>query len=125
MGWPTSTISTAGCSSFGLSLSLLLRSNGNGQRASGKVKKEKFAGAVLVFAVLSAAPRQAPPARDYFVFVASESVDRIALLRFGPGGITIERERYVGLVPTELAGPHGLAVSPDKKHYYVSTAHGM
>jgi DNA-binding beta-propeller fold protein YncE len=67
---------------------------------------------------------QAPPARDYLFFVASESVDRVALVRFGPGGAKIERERYVGWAPTEVAGPHGLAVSPDKKHFFVSTAHG-
>lgn len=78
--------------------------------------------ALALFAQLGAA--QTPPSRDYFVFVGSESVDRVALLRFGPGGFKVERERYVGTVPTELAGPHGLAVSPDGKHYYVSTAHG-
>jgi DNA-binding beta-propeller fold protein YncE len=65
-----------------------------------------------------------PPARDYLVLVASESVDRVALIRFGPKGAKIERERYVGWAPTEVAGPHGLAVSPDQKHYFVSTAHG-
>ena len=64
------------------------------------------------------------PARDYYVFVASESADRVALIRFGPKGATVERERYVGWAPTELAGPHGVAVSPDKKHYFVSIAHG-
>jgi len=64
------------------------------------------------------------PARDYLVLVASESVDRVALIRFGPGGAKIDRERYVGWSPTEVAGPHGVAVSPDKKHYFVSTAHG-
>ena len=65
-----------------------------------------------------------PPDRDYFVFVASEGDDRIALVRFGPEGATVERERKIGTNPTELAGPHGLYVSPDKKWYYVSTAHG-
>jgi len=65
-----------------------------------------------------------PPTRDYLVLVASESVDRVALVRFGPSGIKVEQERYVGWSPTEVAGPHGLAVSPDKKHYFVSTAHG-
>jgi len=64
------------------------------------------------------------PARDYLVLVASESVDRVALIRFGPNGAKIEKERYVGWAPTEVAGPHGLAVSPDKQHYFVSTAHG-
>lgn len=70
----------------------------------------------------SSAP--APPTRDYFAFVASEGVDRVAVVRFGPSGISVERERYVGWAPTELAGPHGVAVSPDKKHYFVSLAHG-
>jgi DNA-binding beta-propeller fold protein YncE len=49
----------------------------------------------------------------------------VALVRFGPQGIAIEHERYVGSVPSELAGPHGVAVSPDGKHYFVTTAHGM
>ncbi len=66
----------------------------------------------------------AVPARDYLVLVASESVDRVALIRFGAKGATIERERYVGWSPTEVAGPHGVAVSPDAKHYFVTTAHG-
>ncbi len=65
------------------------------------------------------------PQRDYLVYVASESVDRVALVRFGAKGAVIERERYVGYSPTEVAGPHGVAVSPDGKHYFISTAHGM
>ena len=64
------------------------------------------------------------PTRDYLVLVASESVDRVALIRFGANGAKVDRERYVGWAPTEVAGPHGLAVSPDGKHYFVSTAHG-
>ena len=36
----------------------------------------------------------------------------------------VERERRIGTNPTELAGPHGLYVSPDGRWYYVSTAHG-
>jgi DNA-binding beta-propeller fold protein YncE len=75
-------------------------------------------------------PPSAPPAPDpgaagdYLVFVASEGNDRIALVRFGPGGARVERERTIGINPTELVGPHGLYVSPDGGHYYVSTAHG-
>jgi YVTN family beta-propeller protein len=65
-----------------------------------------------------------PPDRDYRVFVASEGNDRIALVRYGPRGIAVERERKIGANPTELAGPHGLYVSPDGRWYYVSTAHG-
>lgn len=70
------------------------------------------------------ASAQSAPQREYYLFVASESVDRVALLHFGPGGFKVEREKYVGIVPTELAGPHGLALSPDGKHWYTSTAHG-
>ena len=62
--------------------------------------------------------------RDYLVFVASEGNDRIALVRFGQGTARVERERKIGINPTELAGPHGLYVSPDGRSYYVSTAHG-
>jgi DNA-binding beta-propeller fold protein YncE len=73
----------------------------------------------------SLAAQPAPPAsRDYLVLVASEAVDKVALVRFGPSGAAVERERYVGWSPTEVAGPHGLAVSPDKKSLFVSTAHG-
>lgn len=64
------------------------------------------------------------PTRDYLVLVASEAVDRVALIRFGAKGATVERERYVGWSPTEVAGPHGVAVSPDRRHYFVTTAHG-
>lgn len=66
----------------------------------------------------------APPGKDYLVFVASEGNDRIALVRFGPAGARVERERKIGTNPTELAGPHGLYVSPDGRWYYVTTAHG-
>ncbi len=65
------------------------------------------------------------PASDYLVFVASEATDRIALVRFGPGGARIERETTIGLLPTDPDGPHGLAVSPDGKSLFVSTAHGQ
>jgi DNA-binding beta-propeller fold protein YncE len=71
--------------------------------------------------MLAGAP---PPDKDYLVFVASEGNDRVALVRFGPGGARVERERKVGTNPTELVGPHGLYVSPDGRWYYVTTAHG-
>ena len=58
------------------------------------------------------------------MFVASEGNDRIALVRFGQGKARVERERKIGINPTELVGPHGLYVSPDGRWYYVSTAHG-
>ncbi|MBA3655659.1 MAG: YncE family protein, partial [Actinobacteria bacterium] len=58
------------------------------------------------------------------MFVASEGNDHIALVRYGPGGARVERDRKIGTNPTELVGPHGIYVSPDGKWYYVTTAHG-
>lgn len=79
----------------------------------------------VVAGLAAAAPQgPAPPDRDYLVLVASEGNDRIALVRFGPGGARVERQRSIGSNPTELVGPHGLFVSPDGKWYFVTTAHG-
>ncbi|HUF13904.1 MAG TPA: YncE family protein [Longimicrobiales bacterium] len=66
-----------------------------------------------------------PPARDYLVFVASEATDQVALVRFGPGGARVERRYEVGIHPTDPDGPHGVAVAPDGRHYYVTTGHGV
>jgi DNA-binding beta-propeller fold protein YncE len=65
-----------------------------------------------------------PPMQDYLALVASESVDEIAVLRFGPKGISVERKNRTGIMPADVDGPHGVAVSPDGKYYYVTTAHG-
>ena len=61
----------------------------------------------------------------YFVYVASEAADRITVVRFGPDGAAVEREIPTGIMPTDIDGPHGLALSPDKAYYYVSIAHGQ
>jgi len=72
----------------------------------------------------TAALRLEPPSRDYLVFAASEATDEIVLIRFGPEGARVERRHYTGFNPAEPDGPHGLAVAPDGRHYYVTTAHG-
>jgi DNA-binding beta-propeller fold protein YncE len=79
--------------------------------------------ALLAALALAGSPA-GPPDRDYFMFVASEGNDRISLVRFGPSGARVERQRRISLNPTELVGPHGLSVSPDGQWYYVTTAHG-
>ena len=90
------------------------------------VARVVLAGAVLSIppVVGTARAQGSAPARDYLVLVASESVDKVALIRFGPGGARVERERYVGWSTMEVAGPHGVAVSPDRTQYFVTTAHG-
>jgi DNA-binding beta-propeller fold protein YncE len=72
----------------------------------------------------AATPSAAPPTQDYLAFVASESVDQVALIRFGPAGIRVEHTTTTGIMPADVDGPHGVAVSPDGKFFYVSTAHG-
>ena len=80
-----------------------------------------FAAVVILLASGGAAAQQ----RTYFVYVASEAADRITLIRFGPGRRRVEREIPTGMMPTDIDGPHGLAVSPDQAYYYVSIAHGQ
>jgi DNA-binding beta-propeller fold protein YncE len=83
-------------------------------------------------AVPSPEPAPAPadavvagPAQDYLVWVGSEGDDQLSLVRFGPSGARVERAFRTGLTPTEVAGPHGVAVAPDGRHFYVTTAHGF
>ena len=68
---------------------------------------------------------QEPPHADYYVYVAAESQDEVALVRFGPGGAEVSRAIEASLNPTDIDGPHGIAVSPDGSNWYVSIAHGL
>jgi DNA-binding beta-propeller fold protein YncE len=67
---------------------------------------------------------QTKPDKDYLVYVLSEGADTISLIRFGPSGASLEREVPTGDMPTDIDGPHGIAISRDKKFYYVSLGHG-
>ncbi|HUO13735.1 MAG TPA: YncE family protein [Verrucomicrobiae bacterium] len=75
-------------------------------------------------AAAPSASRSSVPTQDYLVYVVCESADKVVLIRFGPGGARIESEARIGLMPTEINGPHGIAVSPDKKYFYVAMGHG-
>src|SRR5438552_1395012 len=44
------------------------------------------------------------PDRDYLVYVLSESADRIALVRFGPGGACVDHDLHTGEMPTDING---------------------
>ncbi len=72
-------------------------------------------------------PAAAPtptPTQDYLVYVVCEAADKVVLIRFGPGGARIESQSRIGLMPTDVNGPHGVAVSPDKQYLYVAVGHG-
>lgn len=63
--------------------------------------------------------------KDYYVYVAAESDDTVHLVKFGPGGGEVVKTITVGAFATETEGPHGIRVSADGRHWYVSIAHGM
>ncbi|MEM6805698.1 MAG: YncE family protein [Bacteroidota bacterium] len=64
-------------------------------------------------------------AQSYYAYATAESEDEVALVKFdGEKAEAIQRIQ-VGYIPTEIEGPHGISVSPDKKYWYLSMAHGM
>jgi len=65
------------------------------------------------------------PAQTYYAYVAAESDDEVALVRFDGEAATVEETITVGQWPTETEGPHGLTVAPDGAHWYLSIAHGQ
>ena len=68
---------------------------------------------------------QAVAAQKYYVYAASESEDEVAVVSFDGRTTRIEATVPVGIWPSEIEGPHGLAVSPDGNYWYVSIAHGQ
>jgi len=67
---------------------------------------------------------QTKPDKDYLVYVVSEAADKIALVRFGPNGARVDHVLPTGDMPVDIDGPHGIVMSPDRRHYYVSIGHG-
>lgn len=64
------------------------------------------------------------PAREYWVKLVCESSDRIATVRFGPQGATLEKTTETRILQSDISGPHGIVFSPDRKNFYVSIGHG-
>jgi DNA-binding beta-propeller fold protein YncE len=65
-----------------------------------------------------------PPLKQYWVKLVCESADRIATVRFGPGGAVVEKTAETRILESDISGPHGIAFSPDKKNFYVTIGHG-
>lgn len=80
----------------------------------------------IPLALLSIISFSSSLAQNYYVYVAAESEDQVHLVHFN--GKTekaeIAKTIHVGRYPTEIDGPHGISVSPDGEHWYLSIAHG-
>ncbi len=65
-------------------------------------------------------------AQDYYIYVAAESEDEVHLIHFNgeTNKAEIAKTVKVGRYPTETDGPHGINISPDGEHWFLSIAHG-
>jgi DNA-binding beta-propeller fold protein YncE len=61
---------------------------------------------------------------EYVVYLVCEAGDQIVRARFGPTGARIEKEISTAVIPSDISGPHGIAVAPDRSAYYVTLGHG-
>ena len=80
---------------------------------------------ILSLLLLALAVACTAQAQRYYVYVAAESEDEVALIRFDGEQAEVVKTIEVGTWPTEIEGPHGLTVSPDGEHWYLSLAHGL
>src|SRR5688572_8872483 len=60
----------------------------------------------------------------YRVGVVSESGDVATWLKPRGNSLSVDRLVPVGIMPSDIDGPHHIAVSPDRKSYYITIAHG-
>jgi YVTN family beta-propeller protein len=85
----------------------------------------KLSSALALLAVLlpvSAGAQTA--AAGYRVGVVSESGDIATWLKPTATGLSVERVVPVGIMPSDIDGPHNITVAPDGKSYYITIAHG-
>jgi YVTN family beta-propeller protein len=60
----------------------------------------------------------------YRIGVVSESGDVATWLKPVGTGLSVDRVVPVGIMPTDIDGPHNITVSPDQRSYYITVAHG-
>ncbi len=78
-----------------------------------------------LWAILLATPAAAQTADPgYQVGVVSESGDIATWLRPTATGLSVDRVVPVGIMPSDIDGPHNITVAPDGKSYYITIAHG-
>lgn len=120
-----STTRTSGpmkAASAALSLALPLSACATG---GGPAEHAQPAGAESARAATPASSARGATPAVYRVFVANESSDVVSELVYTPAGeLRLAEEVEVGIMPADLDGAHGLRVSPDGEHWYLTLAHG-
>ena len=105
---------------------------------SRKFNPAKLGVVLLVVGVASCATvspqpsSETPPAASaataettYRVYVANESSDLVSRVAFNAqSGAWVEKAIPVGLMPSDNDGAHGIAMSADGQHWYLTLAHG-
>ena len=79
---------------------------------------------VLVSLFSLASRSQTSTPKEYLLYVLSEDADKISLVRFDGQTARIDHQIDTGDMPVDIDGPHGIVISPDRRFYYVSMAHG-
>lgn len=68
---------------------------------------------------------QSAYSQTYSMYVANESDDTVMLVEFDGERLSIADTITVGSIHTEIEGPHGLIVDPERESLFVSLAHGQ
>jgi YVTN family beta-propeller protein len=76
----------------------------------------------LVALLLLAAAADPPP--HYRIYVSSESGDIVSQLVWDGTVLRTVKVVPVGVMPSDIDGPHNVTVSPDGRFWYVTVAHG-
>ena len=84
----------------------------------------RFAAPLGMTAVFASAAGAQKPERDYTVLVASEAVDLITRITFGPNGAKVEGTTKVGINPMDPDGPHGVGLTVAEAQELVGRDHG-
>ena len=61
---------------------------------------------------------------DYRIAVVSESGDVATWFKPTVGSLATDRVVPIGIMPSDIDGPHNITVAPDGKSYYITVAHG-
>ena len=87
-------------------------------------RRSAFLFAFLIFLSPQTSRSQTATAKEYLLYVLSEAADKISLVRFDGTTARIDHQIDTGDMPVDIDGPHGIVISPDRRFYYVSIAHG-